>query len=73
MRIITPAAAAPGPHSRPLTGAEVLIVVVIMILATVLTVTGLPVFAIIELLGGTAAVILRLLRPAAGDAGAAIR
>ncbi|MFE9846618.1 hypothetical protein [Streptomyces goshikiensis] len=69
MRFITPAGL-PGPGSRPLTSGEIVVVVIIMILATVLTVTGMPVFAIIELLGGTAAVILRLLRPEDGGSGA---
>ncbi|MFD9474463.1 hypothetical protein [Streptomyces goshikiensis] len=42
-------------------------------MATVLTMAGLPVFGIIELLGGTAAVILRLLRPEDGGSSAPAR
>ncbi|MER6393675.1 hypothetical protein ABT236_35090 [Streptomyces sp. NPDC001523] len=72
MRSIPPAGY-PQPGSRPLTGGEILIVVIIMILATVLTVAGLPMFGIIELLGGTAAVILHLLRPTEGGSSSTSR
>ncbi|MGW7317393.1 hypothetical protein [Streptomyces sp. NPDC054865] len=66
MRNITPAGP-PTPGNRPLTGGEITIVVIIMILATVLTLAEMPVFGIIELLGGTAAVIVHVLRPSEGD------
>ncbi|MFI5642974.1 hypothetical protein ACIA8H_37080 [Streptomyces goshikiensis] len=72
MHFITPAGL-PGPGSRPLTSGEILVVVIIMILATVLTMAGMPVFAIVEVLGGTAAVILRLLRPEDGASSAPAR
>lgn len=58
------AAAVPDP--RPLTGGEIFIVVIIMVLATVLTVAGLPMFGIAELLGGAVALVLRVLRRGGG-------
>ncbi|OKJ52726.1 hypothetical protein AMK29_31535 [Streptomyces sp. CB02261] len=61
----------PSPRSRPLTGGEIVIVVVVMVLAAVLTIAGLPMFGIAELLGGTAAVVLGLMRSGARGAGPA--
>ncbi|OKK16137.1 hypothetical protein AMK16_25880 [Streptomyces sp. CB00455] len=72
MRIIAPSGS-PHPRSRPLTGGEILVVVIIMILATGLALADLPVFGIIELFGGTAAVILRLRRPGDGGSSAPVR
>lgn len=47
---------------RPLTLVEIIVVVIVMVLAAALTIAGLPMFGIAELLGGTAAVVLRVLR-----------
>ncbi|WP_411575170.1 hypothetical protein [Streptomyces fradiae] len=59
---------------RPLTVVEIIVVVVVMVLAAGLTIAGLPMFGIAELLGGTAAVVVRVLRagrrsPQDGQAG----
>ncbi|MFC7924775.1 hypothetical protein [Streptomyces cinereoruber] len=52
----------PSPRHRPLTGGEIIVVVIVMILAAALTAAGLPAFGIVELLVGTAACVLHLLR-----------
>ncbi|MFC8980992.1 hypothetical protein ACFU3J_27900 [Streptomyces sp. NPDC057411] len=67
MRTVEPAGV-PGHPNRPLTGAEIVVVIVVMILAAALTLAGMPAFGIVELLGGTTMLILRLLRPAPGTA-----
>ncbi|MGW2305873.1 hypothetical protein [Streptomyces sp. NPDC001809] len=66
MRTIEPAGV-PGSHGRPLTGREIVVLVIVMILAAVLTVAGLPAFGSVELLGGTALLILRILRSSGGN------
>lgn len=59
-----------GPRGdRPLTGREIVVVVVIMVLSAVLTIAGLPMFGIAEFLGGSAVVALRLMRSGPAAAG----
>ncbi|MFF9914854.1 hypothetical protein [Streptomyces sp. NPDC013457] len=68
MRTFAPAGD-PGPHNRPLTGGEIVLVIIVMIIAAALTVAGPPAFGIVELLGGTAVCVLRLLRASGCSAG----
>ncbi|QNP68006.1 hypothetical protein [Streptomyces genisteinicus] len=69
MRKHTPQPEGPRPGDRPLTGREIVVVVVIMVLSAVLTIAGLPMFGIAELLGGSAFVALRLMRSGPAVAG----